>query len=292
MKKVERTVAVIDIGSNSVRLMAVRGSEKRKFLITTRLAENKVGNKLSNISIERTVNAVAVLFDKAIKLGSNKIYAFATAAVRNSENGDEVVRLVKEKTGIIVDVVSGEKEAELALLGALAGGNGGVIDIGGASTEIAVSVNGERIYGKSYPVGAVSLSGDYSRDYDKIESYLTSTFDKQDKFDCKFFGVGGTITTLCAIDLNLTEYQPEKLSGHFLTIDKVDKLRALLCSLTADEIKKNFPIASNRADVIGGGAYILLKVMKAYKIDGIYGSDSDNLEGYLESVKKYEKTEN
>ncbi len=290
MKKIKESVAVIDIGSNSVRLMAVKGDKKLKFLITTRLAEGKEGETLSNISIERTVNAVTVLFDKAIKLGCEKIYAFATAAVRNSENGNVFTALVKEKTGLTVDVVSGDREAELALLGALPNGDGGVIDIGGASTEVAVSVNGEKVYGKSYQVGAVSLKNACGINEDKIDNYLSNTFASQDGFDCKFFGVGGTITTLCAIDLGLTEYNPEKLNGHYLSIDRVDGLKRLLCSLAPEEIKEKFPIASRRADVIGGGACILFKVMSVYKIKGVYGSDSDNLEGYLKSVKKYEKT--
>ncbi|MBE5744311.1 MAG: hypothetical protein E7358_06330 [Clostridiales bacterium] len=287
MKKIDKTISVIDVGSNSVRLMAVKGGEKLKFLITTRLAEGKVGNRLANISIERTVNAVAVLFDKAIKLGSDKIYVFATAAVRSSENGCEVATLIKDKTGLVVDVISGEQEAELALLGALQGNDGGVIDIGGASTEVAVSLSGERSHKKSYSIGAVS----YKELEDK--TCLSSIFSNvNDEFDCKFFGVGGTITTLCAIDLGLTEYCPEKLNGHYLSKERVEELKRLLCSLTPEEIKEKFPIATKRADVIGGGANILLSVMSAYNINGIYGSDSDNLEGYLESVKRYEETQN
>ncbi len=292
MKKNNKTLSVIDIGSNSVRLMVVKGSEKTKFLITTRLAEGKIDNKLSNISIERTVNAVAVLFDKAIKLGSSKIYAFATAAVRNSENGNEVVSLVKQKTGLNVDVVSGEKEADLALIGALSGQDGGVIDIGGASTEVAVSVAGSRVYGKSYKVGSVSLKNECGSDAEKIDNFLSTIFEDEVGFDCKFYGVGGTITTLCAIDQNLTEYDPEKLSGYYLPIDRVYELARLLCSLTPDEIKEKYPIASKRADVIGGGALILLKAMRTYKIGGIFSSDSDNLEGYLKSVINHEEIEN
>lgn len=292
MKNNNETLSVIDVGSNSVRLMVVKGDEKYKFLITTRLAEGKIGNRLADISIERTVNAVAVLFDKAIKLGADKIYAFATAAVRNSENGNDVVSLVKSKTGLKVDVVSGEREADLALLGALLGEDGGVIDIGGASTEVAVSISRKRVYGKSYPVGAVSLKNECGCDRLKIENYLSTIFETNDSFNYKFYGVGGTITTLCAIDLNLTKYCPEKLGGHYLSIDRVKGLARLLSSLSPEEIREKYPIASNRADVIGGGAHILLRVMKAYKISGVYGSDSDNLEGYLESVKNYEKTEN
>jgi exopolyphosphatase/pppGpp-phosphohydrolase len=70
-------VAVIDIGSNSVRLMLKNGSNKQKFLITTRLAEGKVNGALSKISMDRTANAVAVLFDKAIKNGAEEVFVFS-----------------------------------------------------------------------------------------------------------------------------------------------------------------------------------------------------------------------
>ena len=84
-------------------------------------------------------------YQRAKNEGTKSVYAFATAAVRSAENGDEFVKRVKELCPLAVDVVSGEREAELGVLGALTG-DGAVLDIGGASTELVVRKEGEIVY--------------------------------------------------------------------------------------------------------------------------------------------------
>ena len=283
-------VAVIDVGSNSVRLMTDTGSLKRKYLITTRLAEGKIENRLANASILRTVNAVALFFEKAIKEGCKSVFIFATAAVRNSENGIDFVSAVKKLTGVDVHVVSGDLEAELAVLGALKGVSGGIIDVGGASTEVAFNEGGQTVYSVSYKVGAVSLFCDFSRERDKIKGYLSSTIKGVRRlFKGDFYAIGGTVTTLASIDLNLKEYQPNKIDGHYLSLDRIIKISNELFSLTPNEIAVRYPTAKSRADVISGGAEILVSVLSAYGINGVLVSESDNLEGYLEYLLKNEE---
>ncbi len=282
--------AVIDIGSNSVRLMLASGTAKRKFLITTRLAQGKVDGALSNVSMDRTVNAVAVLFDKAIKSGADEIYLFATAAVRNSVNGNEFVDAVFSKTGAKVDVISGEVEAELALLGALKGESGGVIDIGGASTEVAVKEGGQTVYDVSYPLGAVSVNSLFGRDEEKISTYLSSQImGVKRRFAVKFYGVGGTISTLALINAGATEYSPCAVEEKPITIEDLIKIKSELYALSPSEISEKYPFASSRADIICGGAEILYSVMIAYGIDVVCASDGDNLEGYLKYRVNNEK---
>ena len=283
-------VAVIDVGSNSVRLMIDSGLEKRKFLITTRLAEGKIENRLANASIIRTVNAVTLLFEKAVKEGCKSVFIFATAAVRNSVNGSEFTSKVKELTFIDVDVVSGELDAELALMGALKGVDGGVIDIGGASTEVAYKQGGETVYAVSYKVGAVSLRNECGRDRGLVKNYLENTImGVRRLFPGEFFAIGGTVTTLASIDLGLKEYCPEKTDGHYLSVERVKSLADELFSLTPTEIASRYPTAKSRADVIAGGAEILLSVLTAYGINGVKASENDNLEGYLEYLLKNEE---
>lgn len=285
------SVAVIDVGSNSVRLMIKNGLEKQKYLTTTRLAEGKANNLLAQKSIDRTLNAVVAFFTKAVTLGCNKIYVFATAAVRNCKNGGELVKLIKDKTGLNVEVVSGETEAELALLGALNGEDGGVIDIGGASTEVAVKIGKETVYSVSYPVGAVTLASEFKGDYEKAKEYLSSLIKGvRQNFDLKFYGIGGTITTIGSIALDLNDYQPEVFDKKSIPFKTVSETVDELLRLTQDEIKKKYVIASKRSDIIGFGGLILISVLKAYKINEIIVSDGDNLEGYLE-YKLNEKTQ-
>lgn len=283
-------VAIIDVGSNSVRLMVKGCGVKNKYLITTRLADGKVNNILAESSVLRTLNAVEVFFDKAIKSGCNSVFIFATAAVRNAENGSYFTELVKQKTGLTVDVISGELEAELALLGALNGGDGGVIDIGGASTEVAVKENGQLNYLISHNVGAVSLHNSVDRDKEKIAEFLSQLIKGvRRKFSCDFTCVGGTVTTLATIALGIKEYNGDMVSGYTLNFKEVESIANTLINLSPKEIFDRYPTARSRADIIAGGAFILLSVMKAYGIEKVRCSDSDNLEGYLEYLTLNEK---
>ena len=288
--KIVYPVAVIDIGSNSVRLMTVIGDKKQKYIITTRLAEGKVENRLANASILRTVNAVSLLFEKAVKEGCNSVFIFATAAVRNSVNGDDLTFAVKKATGIFVDVVSGELEANLALYGALKNVDGGVVDIGGASTEVAYLEGGQTVYAVSHDVGAVSLHDLFGRERVDIKKYLSTKIKAvRRKFCGEFYAIGGTVTALASVDLGLKEYLPEKIHGHILHIDKIKELADRLFSLSVEEIALQYPTAKSRADVISGGVEILISVLESYGIQKVKVSESDNLEGYLEYLLKNEK---
>ena len=141
-------ISVIDVGSNSVRLaMLADGKTLYKRLATTRLGEGlSVTGKMTADAVERTAQAISAFKDYAVTEGAQKIYVFATAAVRSASNREQFLRRVKTLCGIDVDVISGEQEAQTGLLGALMGKDGGIIDVGGASTEVTVQRGGKLLY--------------------------------------------------------------------------------------------------------------------------------------------------
>ena len=151
-------VAVIDIGSNSVRLMMTENGKKLyKLVEITRLSLGmSEDGRISDTSAERTVTAVLHFYEKAKADGADKIYAFATACCRNASNGNEFVDKIYSLCGLRVEIIDGETEAKIGFLGAC-GNSGGVIDIGGASTEIIVKTDGETKYAKSVNIGVVRL---------------------------------------------------------------------------------------------------------------------------------------
>lgn len=275
--------AIIDIGSNSVRLMFVKDGKRDKVTVSTRLGEGlSFSNTLLPTAIERTVSAVSKLYATAIKRGAESVFAFATAAVRNSINGNDFVLEVKNKVGITVDVVSGDEEAELALNGATLGNDGGVIDVGGASSEVSFKKNGEKIYGYSLNTGAVKIFDGYGRDKRKILdelNKLTANYGEIPKGDYKV--VGGTATSIASVDLNLKEYNPELVHGRYISLKRMEELTDLLFSLTPEEISKNYCVGDKRAEIIAGGSAIILSIMRYAGIDGITVSENDNLEGYM-----------
>ncbi|MBR6737178.1 MAG: hypothetical protein IKL82_02290 [Clostridia bacterium] len=285
--KVIYPVSIIDIGSNSVRLMTDYQTHSEKFIITTRLAQDMQNGVLNKASMERTVNAIKEFVHKATLNGSKSLFAFATAAVRNSVNSKEFIDVVKEQTGVLISVVSGEVEAELAGLGAL-NENGAVVDIGGASTEIIIKQNGQTVYSVSYPVGAVNLRAK-GLNATQTQEYLSGLIKGvKIAFKGDFVAIGGTSLTLTAMSLGLTEYDNKKTHGAFVSKEELEKLSLKLNSLSPKLITKNYPYAKSRADVIGGGSLILLAVLGAFNQNGFYASESDNLEGYLKYLT-YEK---
>ncbi len=284
-------VGVIDVGSNSVRLMIADGIFNNKNLIITRLGSGFLNDgSLSAESMLLTVNAIKELKTLAENKGVKTFFAFATAAVRKAKNQKQFTALVKDVCGLELDVVSGDLEAELAVKGALKREKGVVIDIGGASSEIAFS-NGEKILLKnSYNVGAVTLFSAFKRLEKSIDEYLDKTILKNGDIDAKLVkAVGGTATSLAVISLGLKKYNPSIVNGHYISKENLIKIKDYLYSVSPEVLAKTYAVESKRAEVIAGGASILLKLLTVYDLEGVTVSESDNLEGYLDYLKgKYE----
>ncbi|MBQ8375227.1 MAG: hypothetical protein IJX98_06635 [Clostridia bacterium] len=191
-----KNIAVIDVGSNSVRLMFVAdGKVLYKALETTRLGESIAATGLLSASaIERTANAVAAFYQKARNEGAQTVRAFATAAVRSSKNGGEFLKSVAALCPLQVEVISGEEEAKLGILGAIGSADGAMIDIGGASTELTVQKNGAVVYAKSVNVGAVRLKDLCGRDWEALQNYCENAVKEFEKIPqgVQFYAIGGT----------------------------------------------------------------------------------------------------
>lgn len=275
---------VIDVGSNSVRLMISDGKKTiAKYVKTTRLAEGMGDNKvLQTVAIERTVAAVSYFFDKAKNEKIDNISVFATAAVRSAVNSKEFVDGVYSSCGLKVDVVSGEEEAKLGYVGALDGQDGAIIDVGGASTEITVVRDGKTEYSKSVNVGAVLLTDKCGQDQKKVEEFLV---DKINEFGVvpksEFYSIGGTATTIAAMLLELEVYRPDLVDGYVVKKEQIINFKNKLFSLSVEERKNLKGLQPERAKVIASGVAILVDIMEKFFIESIVVSEKDNLEGYL-----------
>ncbi|MBR5191994.1 MAG: hypothetical protein IKW33_01120 [Clostridia bacterium] len=276
--------AVIDIGSNSVRLMvSINGKNHNKEVLTTRLAEGMGENLiLQTTPMERSAKAVSFFVKRAKALGINNIWAFATAAVRNAKNKQEFLAMCKNLCGIEIDVVSGEKEAYLGILGGLGGNNGGLIDVGGASTEIVVQKNGKITYLKSFNIGCVSLTNVAGQKEKKAQEYLNNVFlalgGLEEK---KFTAIGGSALSACAILLKLKVYDPNKTHGYVIEKQNLLSLKKKLYSLSLEERKNIIGLQEKRIETISSGVAILCFIMERLGLDQLTISEGDNLEGYL-----------
>lgn len=276
-------IALIDVGSNSVRLaLMADGKTLYKTLATTRLGEGlSFSGKMLPEAIERTASAVSAFKARAFNDGADRLYVFATAAVRSASNKSDFLSRV-EKDGISVDVISGEQEAEIGLLGALKGGDGGIIDVGGASTEVSIKSGGKLLYSKSVNIGTVRLFDLAGRDRGKLEKVIAEKLEAYGDFDAskhKMFTIGGTASRLASVIHGLREYRPEITDGTQVTVSELEEYADKLLTMPVEEIRAT-TICTNSADIVGGGCLLMYSVMKHFGIEKITVSESDNLEGY------------
>ncbi len=280
-------IGIIDIGSNSVRLLITDGVFFKKYLITTRLGEGAGKEKiLTSDAITRTVNAINTFYIQAEQQGAKTIVAFATQAVRGAKNKSEFLKRVFDETKLNVDVLSGDKEAEIGLLGANLGESGGIVDIGGASTEIAVVKGESVVYKKSVEIGAVSLNDKFGQDKERIKEYCALKLKEFSGADMvPYKAIGGTATALASIDLGLKVYDATKTHNHYLLKKNLTLIESDLYAKSQEEILKKYAISKSRAQIIAGGCTLLIEVLNTLNLDGVIVSESDNLEGYFYSIR-------
>ena len=285
-----KRAAVIDIGSNSIRcaLYAFDGesySSSPKKLITTRLGEGLIeSGALNERAMRDTLDAAATFAKEADECGI-RVFAYATSAVRDASNGGEFVKTLAAATGASVDVLLGEREARYAYDGAVGDAGGGLIDIGGGSTQITT-----QSFCTSAPMGCVR-----ARDLTKgAASLFELRTNIEDALECmlklpkldedRWTGVGGTITTLAALSLGMESYDPERIKDAVITPDSLEGLIEELDRM--GEKRRHHPLLVKRHDVIICGAAILAYEMRVIGAKEIHAADSDGMEGYFMHIAK------
>lgn len=261
---------ILDIGSNSIRAMDVTedGVFCEKKLTTTRLAAGlDTSGLLREANMRASADAIAAYAREARDKGS-RVFAYATSAVRDARNRDAFLAMVRARCGVEIDVLDGEREAAYALRGA---GTEGVLDIGGGSTQLV-----SEGFAQSWPIGCVRARELGTRA--AIEARCASLFRFPRLRVNTWAGVGGTITTLCALELGLTAYDPRTLTGAQLSLAQVE---ALIDALGGMEERAAHPLLRQRHDVIIPGAIVCAFVMRGMGIPALSVSDADGMEGYF-----------
>lgn len=277
-------VAIIDIGSNTVRLGIVErisSSEGNVFvcpegkqLATARLGEGLVDTGcLQEASMTRAIHAIAGFYAKAQELGL-PVYAYATSAVRDAANREDFLSRLHTVCPVPVEVLDGETEGRLAYLGA--GGQGTLLDIGGGSAQI-VTAKGSI----SQPTGCVrgrdlSPQGTPQEIYEALLPWLENQWRELPTINAPFLGVGGTITTLGALLSGQSTFD-----GHHLSPITPQALDALLETLY-EQLQGNasLPLLGKRREVILQGGCILRFFMHRLSLSSLIPVDRDGLEGY------------
>lgn len=300
-------VASVDIGSNSVRMwvgeMGHPPKEVRRALRTTRLGAGVAREgRLGDEAIGATVEALKGYAQEVRAAGAAVATGAATSAVRDAENGGELLIRVWEEAGLSVPSITGEREAELTFLGALhalpralkdVGSRElvAVIDVGGGSTELVVgTLRGEILERTSVAVGAVRLTERYIEGEAvepealealraHVEREAGSMRSQAVSHAAHVVAVGGTATTLASLAQGLARYEPERVHGFALERSELERLFERLIGLPLPERRALPGLPPERADIIVAGTAILLGMLQAMGAQRFTVSDADLLQG-------------
>jgi exopolyphosphatase / guanosine-5'-triphosphate,3'-diphosphate pyrophosphatase len=294
-------VAVIDIGSNSTRLLVAAVADGRVTEVTRQSRVTRLGRgvdlsgQLSAEAIEAACEAIADYVAICREAGVEKIEAIATSAVRDASNGSAFVAELRERFALSARVLDGEEEARLTYLGATCEHTPIeptlVIDIGGGSTELIVGIGDEISFHASLQAGVVRHSERHitndppsTTELEALASDVRGLIegaitDQPGARATAGIAVAGTPTSLASIEIGLEPYDPKQVHGHTLTLTSIQRQLSKLASAPLSKRAKIVGMHPDRAPNIVAGVVILVEAMRAFALENIKVSEHDILYG-------------
>jgi exopolyphosphatase/guanosine-5'-triphosphate,3'-diphosphate pyrophosphatase len=304
-------VAVIDVGSNSTRLLIadVDGgglSEVERQSRVTRLGRGvDLTGQLSAEAIEAACGAIADYVALCREREVERIEAIATSAVRDASNGEAFAAELRERFALAARVLDGEEEARLTYTGATSDDPPAdptlVVDIGGGSTELVVGTGREIAFHASMQAGVVrhterhitsdpptateleALAGD-------VRALIEAAVDENPAAAAEAaIAVAGTPTSLASIELGLEPYDPRRVHGRTLSLTSIQRQLSQLASAPLAERVEIRGLHPDRAPSIVAGVVILAETMRAFHLESVVVSEHDILYGVaIETVSALE----
>jgi exopolyphosphatase/guanosine-5'-triphosphate,3'-diphosphate pyrophosphatase len=291
--------AVIDVGTNSVKLLVadVCGRDVRPFGEDSRQTRLGKGfyesNRLQPEAIARTAEAVAEFAKMARDDQAASIRIIATSAARDAVNAGELTAAIEKSSGLKVEIISGDQEAEWAFQGvttepALAHTPLLLLDVGGGSTEFILGQGDQKHFAHSFPLGTVRLlekfphsdpptPGEFTacRDWlkhflhNEVRPQLEPALRRETKLhpksgEIQLVGTGGTTSILARIDQKLERFDRDRIESARLSLEQVCVHRKHLWALPLAERKQITGLPKLRADVILTGVIIYEAVMEEF----------------------------
>lgn len=260
-------VGIIDIGSNSVRFVAYAGTPRVPSILFNEKLTAALGKgvardgMLDAKAVANTLQALARFRQLGREMGLRKIHTVATAAVRDARNGPEFLKAVAA-LGLKPRLLSGEEEAELSGLGVISAiprANGIVADLGGGSLELIGVARGGAGEGISLPLGVLRVGSNPDRAdiAAAIVEALKSSRLKDAARGHGLYLVGGSFRALAQLDMKSSKHSLPIIHQHRIAEERLPELRALLASLSNEELKAMTGIAGSRIPTLPAAVAIL-----------------------------------
>lgn len=297
-------VAVVDIGSNSTRLLiadvedgTVTDELERRSVVTRLGAGVDADGRLREDAMERVYSTLADFRALIDRHRADTALAVLTSAVRDAANGEEFAGAVEHRFGLTPHVLTGDQEAQLSFLGATSDRDPSdttptlLVDIGGGSTEVVIGAGREAEFHVSNQVGVVRQTERHIHTDPPTDAELEAV--REDAQDVlrrgvpadrregvkRAIAVAGTATSLAAIAQELDPYDPEKVHGYVLTRAESEAILGRLASMPLAERRQIAGLDPARAPTIVAGVVILLCVLDLFGLDETEVSEHDILRG-------------
>jgi len=289
--------ASIDVGTHTTRLLiAVLRNDRLEPILKKRVV-TKLGfyfnsGYLADKGINSLIDTLSQYAQDMKRHEVNNYQAVATAVLREAKNAEELINLIRDKTGIGIKIISGQSEAELTAKGVLSTleipkKSSLIVDIGGGSTELIWENDKKKVV--SLALGATHLTQSFLKHDPPLNQEIKEAFCKAKEviqasnFPSPVFLVGtaGSISTLAALDLKMTVYQPHLINGHILTKNSIETIFSTLCSMNAQQRLTLPGLESGREEIILGGTIIALSLLEVFHQDRMIVSEGGLLEGVL-----------
>ena len=284
-------LGIVDLGSNSFRLLlgtydGTRWMNEPKQLWTTQLGRRSPEGVLTEEAMVRGLDALKEIRNVMDAYGATIRIGLATSAIREAGNGQDFLGRAQTVCPMEYRVLSGDEEATYGFIGATVYENRdfhyATIDVGGGSTEIALG-HRDRVYmTKSYPAGAVRMQEMSSEGPQRVWEETSPVWEPlpiEGTFG-EFIGIGGTATTLAAMELQMDSYDPKRIQGHRLDRGTIEAMILQLRYMSREERLQVKGLQPGRVDIIVPGAEIITSLMDTYQIGSIVISEADGLEGW------------
>ena len=297
------TLAAIDCGTNSTRLLVARdGATVERLMTITRLGQgvDETGT-LSTDAVDRTVAALTEYRQVMDRHGVDRVRMTATSAARDASNRDVFFDRAEATVGARPELLGGEEEGRLSFIGATAeldaaDGPFLVADIGGGSTELAVG--SDRCEdARSMDVGCVRLTEQFLHHDPPLPEELTAALSVVEVWlddvvrevpallDARrFVGLAGTVATVAAVEIGLDEYDRDRIHHFVLTRAAIEDVFRTLATESLDDRRWNPGLEPGRVDVIVGGCCALVAIMRYFDFDECLVSEADILDGLVASL--------
>jgi exopolyphosphatase/guanosine-5'-triphosphate,3'-diphosphate pyrophosphatase len=300
----KKNIAVMDLGTNTIRLLIAKPEKNNEFQVVytdqsiVRMGRGLSFNgSLSQEAMERTMAVLTEFKKKTEDFEAEKIIAVGTSALREAGNREDLVSLIRSRLGFDVSIISGEEEGRLTVMGVMKGvgkvrGQAMVVDIGGGSTEFISVEEGILKDVCSADIGVVSLAERFLHSDPVTEAeILKMERDILMKMPERIIGLSGkpltligtagTFTTLAAMDLAMRVYQPHKINGHRIRLERVKEIFKDLKKMKR-EIRRSVPgLEKGREDVIIPGTVSAIRIMEFLDCKEAVISDYGLREGIL-----------